>query len=652
MENYKRYQSFVKEAWQHYCQGDCVGMARSLEQSLQYTPYLRAETISDWVTQLVQLAKEEKLIFDADVFSNLPEWSQVLVRALLTQSNNGLLGNQSTYFNTVKPHHISSISCLPFEMTLSNESKKLKVASILDSFSHACFEPECHLIPITPTDWREQLFDHKIDLLLVESAWHGNNDSWLYRVAKYNKPPGNELTEVIAWAKQHNIPTVFWNKEDPPNFDRFIERATEFDYIFTSDENCIERYRKYVNPSTYVGTLPFAAQPKIHNYLLEEPRLNATFFAGTYYADDYEPRRKAMDILLQTSAKFGLDIFDRRYNISGPDQQRFEFPKALQPFIRGSLSYDDMLKAYRKYKIGLNVNSVTNSPTMFSRRVYELLACGTPVVSTESTGIDNLFAGIVSTVDSESEALETLTRLMTDSHEWLCTSVRGIRSVFTKHTYGHRLDHIATTVGLNSGTSKQKDVVVVVKPNGNALKFAQMLSQQRMLPVEVIIVGTTVENPSILEHLEAIKITGIKAIALPQENIFSFIKNRHPNTVVAICDSRHYYGPCYLLDAQISVGFGTKSDVSTIHPTTDVKAYLLDRRFDKVSEIGMQTNKGFLGSIAVSADSSTLLEALNWDSEGYINVDQPLHTRAWFEFLPQTTLEKISSPEIINLNFH
>lgn len=51
MENYKRYQSLVKEAWQHYCQGDHAGMARSLEQSLQYTPYLRAETISDWINK-------------------------------------------------------------------------------------------------------------------------------------------------------------------------------------------------------------------------------------------------------------------------------------------------------------------------------------------------------------------------------------------------------------------------------------------------------------------------------------------------------------------------------------------------------------------------------------------------------------------------
>lgn len=49
MKNYEHYQSLVKEAWQHYCEDDHSGMARSLEQSLEYTPYLKAETISDWI---------------------------------------------------------------------------------------------------------------------------------------------------------------------------------------------------------------------------------------------------------------------------------------------------------------------------------------------------------------------------------------------------------------------------------------------------------------------------------------------------------------------------------------------------------------------------------------------------------------------------
>ena len=46
--------------------------------------------------------------------------------------------------------------------------------------------------------------------------------------------------------------------------------------------------------------------------------------------------------------------------------------------------------AYRAYKIFLNVNSVHESPTMFSRRVFELLSSYTNVLSTPSVGITEI----------------------------------------------------------------------------------------------------------------------------------------------------------------------------------------------------------------------------------------------------------------------
>ena len=83
-EKQKRYQSLVREAWEKYQQGDNSQMANLLEQSLEYTPYLRAETVSDLVTQWAQLTKENGCIFDADVLSSLPEWNKVLAKLTVT----------------------------------------------------------------------------------------------------------------------------------------------------------------------------------------------------------------------------------------------------------------------------------------------------------------------------------------------------------------------------------------------------------------------------------------------------------------------------------------------------------------------------------------------------------------------------------------
>ena len=36
---------------------------------------------------------------------------------------------------------------------------------------------------------------------------------------------------------------MFWNKEDPPNFEHFVQTAKLFDFIFTTDESCVPRYQ-------------------------------------------------------------------------------------------------------------------------------------------------------------------------------------------------------------------------------------------------------------------------------------------------------------------------------------------------------------------------------------------------------------------------
>lgn len=541
----------------------------------------------------------------------------------------------------------NKITTLPFEDGVSRSPPRLKVASIFDSFSHACFAPECDLISITPEGWRDQLFSQKIDIILVESAWHGNNDSWLYRIANYNSPPGNELKDVLKWAKKFGIPTVFWNKEDPPNFNRFIDRASDFDYIFTTDENCIDRYRQRVPESTYVGALPFAAQTEIHNPFLEAPRLNATSFAGTYYADDFEARRYSMDMLLRTSAQYGLAIFDRMHGMTGDEKKRFLFPEDLRKFIQGSLNYSEMLAAYRRYRVALNVNSVADSPTMFSRRVFELLACGTPVVSTASRGIDSMFHGLVPTVESELEAREALHSLMTSGIEWQRASVRGIRAVYAKHTYAHRLEQMTKAIGLVSKGS-QSNAVVVVIPSGCPQNFAKCMVEQRSYPVEVV-VSRAGYNPEVFsKHIAALKSGGIRVVGMPHENIASYVRCRYQSSVVALCNSKHHYGPNYLTDALYSVS-DASGGVSTIHPSDDIYNHFNSRSFEPFSQIGTSSSLLFVGSIVVSTTHRLLNQIFSLNKEGYVEVPFQARQRAWFDFLPHV-MSKHADKNIVNLD--
>ncbi len=62
--------------------------------------------------------------------------------------------------------------------------------------------------------------------------------------------------------------------------------------------------------------------------------------------------------------------------------------------MKGVLKGEEILQAYKGYRYGLNMNSIKGSPTMFARRVFELMACNTVVLSNHSDGIVEQFGDL------------------------------------------------------------------------------------------------------------------------------------------------------------------------------------------------------------------------------------------------------------------
>ncbi|MFC1610892.1 glycosyltransferase [Myxococcota bacterium] len=353
----------------------------------------------------------------------------------------------------------------------------LRVLSVLDEFSAACFGRETTLVAPGPDTWPSVMEYEHPDMLFVESAWKGNGGSWQYRVAHYANPPGRELPEMVENFKREGLPTVFWNKEDPVHFDQFLDSARLFDVVLTTDADKIETYRKVLGHDK-VAALPFAAQPRLHAPLAnskDEARIPRACFAGSYYANRFSDRRVEMEMLLDAARAFGLDIFDRNHGMTGPGSQDFQFPERFQQHIKGGLPYEELVKAHSRYRIFLNVNSVVDSPTMFSRRIFELLACGTPIVSTYSRGIEELLGkDIVWMVRNEREASEAIETLLKDDQEWRRRRLAGIRLVMGKHTYGHRFAEILKQVGLGHlGASRERVLLVARAPDALVAKRVQ-----------------------------------------------------------------------------------------------------------------------------------------------------------------------------------
>jgi spore maturation protein CgeB len=435
------------------------------------------------------------------------------------------------------------------------------LAAVMDEFTNACFQPECTLITFRPDNWKETLEKQTPEAIFIESAWNGNQGSWQYKIAKYSRNMGDELIDLVNWAKENHIPTIFWNKEDPPNFERFIDKAKLFDYVFTSDEDCIPEYRNHISHN-HIYSLPFAAQPVIHNPLGDVPRANNVCFAGTYHADEFLDRQNDMEIILNPAREYGLHIYDRNFGAVGPGSERFRFPDKYQPFIKGRLNYQEMVQAYHQYKVFLNVNSVKDSPTMFSRRVFELLAVGTPVISTYSKGIVELLGDTVFITESEADTQKYLDLLLNDRNAWMKASVRGIRKVMESHTYDRRLEQVLSKTGIDYTPSGKTDIALLamVSPADDLDELAEKILKQTMKPNAVILISDQeMEDEAVRKLSSQLEPAKVLNITFVTEKPAARILESCPAALYAFWNANDQYGPDYLKDYTLAGSYSNAS---------------------------------------------------------------------------------------------
>lgn len=355
-------------------------------------------------------------------------------------------------------------------------TSELKVACILDEFTAECLSHEVKLVKVAQENWERQLEEQQPDFLLVESCWRGNDGNW--GTLTQGSGGGKKLSPIIKYCQKNGIPTVFWNKEDPPHYDKFGAIARLFDLAITTDINMVPHYKKDYGIDVY--PLSFGAQPVIHNPVPMIPRLEKAVFAGSYYGD--KPKRcYDFENVISAVERAGVDydIFDRNYY---RDIAKFAFPKRYQDKIVGNLSPDEVWKAHKGYKYQINMNSVQDSATMFARRVYESLASGTPVISNDSLGVRELFGDLVIMENDSHTIEERLKELESSPKLYQELARQGVRRVMREHTYGHRIEKICHLLGMDVEVALPTATLAVTVSSKADIKRAEKLFKSQTAP--------------------------------------------------------------------------------------------------------------------------------------------------------------------------
>ncbi|CTQ54738.1 3-demethylubiquinone-9 3-methyltransferase [Roseibium album] len=448
----------------------------------------------------------------------------------------------------------------------TSAARSLAMPIILDDFTYECLAPEVELTPISKKCWKAEI--SKIDnpfAFFVESAWRGNEGEWKYAI---NQPAkwGAELGKCIDYCRDHSIPTLFWNKEDPINFEAFIEAAKKFEHIFTTDSGSIERYNEITGKKN-AHLLQFAAQSGLHNPIRIKKEVKKLAFTGSWRGVKYPVRAEWIDALLTPAMEMEvLDIYDRY--AGEKTNADLIFPEKFEPVLRGALPYQDLVSdVYKSYYGFINVNSVENSETMLSRRVFEMIACGAPVISSPSEAIEKTFGDIVLMPSNKKEAQDYMLRLLNESVWRDSLATRGVRLVHSEHTYTHRLEQIAEVIGKPAILRAAKKVsIICCSKRPRFLKHvAEQVGAQTHKEFELIFVkhSSDMQDNDIDQHLGHIK--NLVVLKNDDHNVLADGLNqaitKSEYDFLAKWDDDDYYGPNYLKDSLLAFDYAPHAGV-------------------------------------------------------------------------------------------
>jgi methyltransferase, FkbM family len=325
--------------------------------------------------------------------------------------------------------------------------KKMNVAMIVDEFTYNSFKFECNALPIEPSNWKKIFEENCIDMFFCESAWSGTDSikrPWkgqVYCSENFKNENRGVLLAILEYCKTNKIPTVFWNKEDPTHYPdkihNFVDTALKFDHIFTTDRDCVEKYKEeYGHKSVHL--LMFATQPRLFNPIEKYNRTDEIIFAGSWY-NQHPTRCVEMGAILDNiiESQYNLKIYDRQSENSDPNHI---FPERFKKYLNPCLKHDEIEIAYKSSKYALNINTVTNSDTMFARRVFELMSSNTLVLSNYSKGMQELFGEDVVFTNGEKEI---------DLKDADRKRMNCLYKVLKNHTYKERFRQILDECGID-----------------------------------------------------------------------------------------------------------------------------------------------------------------------------------------------------------
>lgn len=335
------------------------------------------------------------------------------------------------------------------------KSVNVKIGLIADEFLFNSYKDIADFYFVNKDNYREL----KLDILIIATTWRGIDNSWSGMGNPGNTSIRNQIDKIITFFRRGETKIVFYSKEDPTNYERFVDIAKKCDYIFTTAK---EKVNDYINDCSNknVFVLEFGVNPVYNNPIgltADYQGINGAIFAGSWY-EKYPNRikdtRKIFDGVIASEKE--LKVIDRNYD---KNLRNHLFPLEYLQYVSPSINHAKLQKVMKLFPWSINLNSVQSSETMFANRVYELQAMGNLILSNYSVGINNLFPNIF--IIQNSNEVKRIMNHLSEKDQY-AHQMYGVRKVMDKHTTFHRLNTLFNKIGFKENVLPQRKVAVVV----------------------------------------------------------------------------------------------------------------------------------------------------------------------------------------------
>ena len=339
------------------------------------------------------------------------------------------------------------------------ERLKKRVAIICDQFYWDSVKAAADFVYIDPAKWQDCIKD--VDCLLIVSAWHGLGNGTDWQGLAYEGTNRRTLAyEIIDTCKGRNVPTIFYSKEDPPSYAEYLGLAKRCDYVFTSDDGCVQRYKDDCGHDR-VFPMRFCINPTYHNPVGSRhcAKERNVLFAGSWmkkFPERCQDMERMLDGVLDAGR--GLNIIDRCYALRG--DERYCYPAKYMKYQAPAVDHDSLQKIHKLYDWCININTVKDSATMFANRVYELQANGNLLISNYSLGVSNTFPNVFLVHDQKEVGLILNGFTADEIYE---RQTAGVRRVMTGETCYDRVAEMLHVAGLAEPPPVRKALVIATK---------------------------------------------------------------------------------------------------------------------------------------------------------------------------------------------